>query len=238
MKCYHHPGKEAAHTAVIVDPDFWPYGEFGQHLTPGYVRVPICFSCYLELKDVGCARVEPLSGKCDSQGNPAEAAKCYCGWHNKGECPHCPAHLSAKDKEFDRGSSLPSSVCQCNDIPPSRQEDTQALVSSQTGTVNPGEQSRNGESAPIRRRDSAVPENIKAPRTLDDALALARTANHTLNHAAQRFIHSDDPGDKAALKILNDAWDKVLPAWAWLMDVWCDVRSTKEWSKRKAKREA
>ena len=41
--------------------------------------------------------------------------RCYCGWHKLGECPHCPAGKTCADKLRDRGSAIPSSVCQCND---------------------------------------------------------------------------------------------------------------------------
>lgn len=41
--------------------------------------------------------------------------RCYCGWHERGKCPHCPPVKSLKDKITDRGNAVRSSVCECND---------------------------------------------------------------------------------------------------------------------------
>ena len=41
--------------------------------------------------------------------------RCYCGWYRLGMCPHCPPGRTCADKLRDRGNSVPSSVCRCND---------------------------------------------------------------------------------------------------------------------------
>ncbi len=46
----------------------------------------------------------------------APRLRCYCGWYKLGECPHCQKDRTCEDKLKDRGNSLLSSVCRCNDL--------------------------------------------------------------------------------------------------------------------------
>ena len=45
-------------------------------------------------------------------------SRCYCGWYKLGECYHCPPGKTCADKLRDRGNSVVSSVCECNDSQP------------------------------------------------------------------------------------------------------------------------
>lgn len=56
LRCHFHPEKSATYTDSIVDVKL-----SGLHANDiQYKRVPICFACYLERRQVSTSRIEPL----------------------------------------------------------------------------------------------------------------------------------------------------------------------------------
>lgn len=48
-----------------------------------------------------------------SMGKLPREQKCYCAWFKAGECPHCPADLTAADR-------APLECPSCGNYPPAR----------------------------------------------------------------------------------------------------------------------